>query len=279
MRLRNAQESFRILQRRYHRWWLFKNVLAAQVTNFIRCRLAIYRLHILQKEYYAARDIQCMYRIYRSRLEMWDRRCIGWEFMHQGMGPPRVLALVERYFGNGKLDSSALAKLDPKKANKSGGGGDVVVAATGQSGTGDGGGNSGGSVVGGQVVGGSITSGGAPPGTTPSSVHSGMPGEEGDDEEDEEARLYRRKQELVAKRLVDDERYKDLLKPPDDDPPLWLHKVRRWLRAKKNTITILKASPFLRGFGPERVLEWNAQSKWITITHSVAGTIASCYVL
>ena len=33
MRLRNAQESFRILQRRYHRWWLFKNVLASQVTS------------------------------------------------------------------------------------------------------------------------------------------------------------------------------------------------------------------------------------------------------
>jgi hypothetical protein len=86
-----SQDNFRILQRRYHRWYLYKNKVASQITNFIRCQLARQRLALYRREFNAARTLQCMYRVYRARLAMWDRRCIGWEFMHQGLGPQRLL--------------------------------------------------------------------------------------------------------------------------------------------------------------------------------------------
>jgi len=71
--------------------------VASRITNFIRCQLARQRLALYRREFNAARALQCMYRVYRARLAMWDRRCIGWEFMHQGLGPQRLYALIDRY--------------------------------------------------------------------------------------------------------------------------------------------------------------------------------------
>jgi hypothetical protein len=78
-KLATALSAIRILQKRIRRKYIIRSKAASKIAIRLQIIFSKRILGILKHEYMAARTIQCVYRVYIARYEVFNRLCLGYD--------------------------------------------------------------------------------------------------------------------------------------------------------------------------------------------------------